>query len=783
MRDTALEYLRNGLCVLPAFKEQKRPTLSWKVYEKRLPTEEEWKFWYADALCIVCGAVSGNLRVLDFDQQGKCYEAFKADVPPEFFDRLVVETSQSGGRHIIFRTEEPLDTIQKLARDANGNTLIETLAEGKLFLCAPTPGYELIQGDFHNIPILKEQEAALLLDIACTFDEVETADSRRQTTADASEKTNSPGCKAAYSAAVCGLPSAVSTHPAADFNEKGRDFIKQFLRNHGWKYIRQDSINEYWQRPGKEHSKSHSATIKLDAPLFHVFSSNSAPFQGWKAYNFFQVYALLAHAGNESAATKDLARQGFGDPLLLQPVELPEFITTMPSSGENSETNVSFSSLPTLGRWDSIAVENYDEIDLYDIDDPGLIPDDLLHPPGLIGEIAGYNFDTNSVPQQEFALATGIAMTAHLIGKLYKTPDNLRSNIYIMSIGESGAGKDKAIEFLMNTQILNMDKKICNGFTGHAALLGLLRKIGTMLICWDELGVKMEAILSPRNTNINQILGCLTELYSAASRAFFPERKVADTEYNPIVEPHCCLYATGTYKSVFKTFTPAMIENGFVGRVHFFLADAAKEGKNLHDASPIPDSIIEHIKAWIKMSSAIPTQEPFSVFPEAKAVPYTDEAKRIFTHFGDQCRKAKKETDERLMCLWARSVQEAKKLALIYACSVSMDNPGIDANAATWACRLSEHLTLRKLYIANSHMAADEQGHLENDIVLYVKKQKTVTQTQLIHRFKHGVPKRLREEAIKNLLETGRLIRERMTVGKSRKQSTTFRVPYKKRNE
>jgi hypothetical protein len=304
-----------------------------------------------------------------------------------------------------------------------------------------------------------------------------------------------------------------------------------------------------------------------------------------------------------------------------------------------------------------------------------------------------------------------------------------------------------------------------------------------MLICWDELGVKMEAILSPRNTNINQILGCLTELYSAASRAFFPERKVADTEYNPIVEPHCCLYATGTYKSVFKTFTPAMIENGFIGRVHFFFADATKEGKNHHDPTPIPENIIEQIQAWVKMFSAIPEQNQFSVFPEAKAVPYTEEAKQIFNHFGDKCRKIKKETDERLMCLWARSVQEAKKLALIYACSVSRENPVMDANAAAWACRLSEHLTLRKLYIANSHMAADEQGHLENDMVLYVKKHKTVTQTQLINRFKHGVPKRLREEAIKNLLETGRLIREKMTVGKSQKPSTVFRIPYKKRKE
>jgi hypothetical protein len=105
MKDIAIQYLRNGLSVIPAIKSKKRPSLrKWKDYQQRLPTEQEWENWYADALCIICGEVSGNLLMIDFDQQGKAFEDFKAQVPAELFDRLVVETSQSGGRHIVFRT-------------------------------------------------------------------------------------------------------------------------------------------------------------------------------------------------------------------------------------------------------------------------------------------------------------------------------------------------------------------------------------------------------------------------------------------------------------------------------------------------------------------------------------------------------------------------------------------------------------------------------------------------------------------------------------------------------
>jgi hypothetical protein len=169
------------------------------------------------------------------------------------------------------------------------------------------------------------------------------------------------------------------------------------------------------------------------------------------------------------------------------------------------------------------------------------------------------------------------------------------------------------------------------------------------------------------------------------------------------------------------------------------------------------------------------------VFPEPTLVVYTKEAEQIFDHFSDQCTSAEESTEEKLQCLWVRSEEEAKKLALIYACSTSMENPIIDAEAATWACRLSEHLTLRKIYIAHHHMAVNEQGHLENDILNYIKKKsnQAATQTEITNRFKKGVDPALRKKAMHNLLITGQLVREQKTVEGSRKKSTAYRIPYK----
>jgi len=182
MQDAAKRYLSAGLCVLPAYAKQKRPALrSWKKYQSRLPTEEEIDAWFAnghDGLCLLTGTPSGNLELFDFDQGGEWFEPWSRKVEtavPGLLDRLVVETSQSGGWHIVYRCEGTIGGNTKLAQrkgeDGRPVTLIETRGDGGLFLCAPTPGYELVQGDLAAPPVLTEADRATLLTVAWELNE------------------------------------------------------------------------------------------------------------------------------------------------------------------------------------------------------------------------------------------------------------------------------------------------------------------------------------------------------------------------------------------------------------------------------------------------------------------------------------------------------------------------------------------------------------------------------------------------------------------------------------
>ena len=70
-KETALNYLAAGLAVLPADKTLKRPVMAWKNYQEHRPVTAEVESWFSDrhnAICLICGKVSGNLEVIDFDQ-------------------------------------------------------------------------------------------------------------------------------------------------------------------------------------------------------------------------------------------------------------------------------------------------------------------------------------------------------------------------------------------------------------------------------------------------------------------------------------------------------------------------------------------------------------------------------------------------------------------------------------------------------------------------------------------------------------------------------------------
>lgn len=197
-----------GVVVLPAIRSQKRPAVPWKAFQNN-KFENVELFEKFDAICVVGGPISGNLEILDFDYQAEAFDDFCEEVVKRGGDdvllRCLIETSQSGGKHLAYKhldipiknsklaaktfeapsNESANGTLKEASNeiiyrgktlrfDANGRTratTIETRGEGGICLIAPSPGYEVAQGDWANLPILTREERRILFESAFACDE------------------------------------------------------------------------------------------------------------------------------------------------------------------------------------------------------------------------------------------------------------------------------------------------------------------------------------------------------------------------------------------------------------------------------------------------------------------------------------------------------------------------------------------------------------------------------------------------------------------------------------
>jgi hypothetical protein len=175
MFQSAKRMLQSGVQAIPvSFDNEKRmPVVKWSSIQS-LQSETELQHIFRvphNAIAAICGCVSGNLEVIDFDLAGKYFAAWRDKVQqeaPELFDRLVIEQSRSGGYHVFYRCET-IEKNQPLAYemdDGKRKIAIETRGQGGIVFCAPSPGYVLLQEDFDKIPLIQPEERQLLLSVA-----------------------------------------------------------------------------------------------------------------------------------------------------------------------------------------------------------------------------------------------------------------------------------------------------------------------------------------------------------------------------------------------------------------------------------------------------------------------------------------------------------------------------------------------------------------------------------------------------------------------------------------
>jgi hypothetical protein len=126
--ECAERYSRMGLGVIPVSYAGKHPIVKWEQYQHRRANEIELNEWFGNGqprnVGIVCGRVSNNLVVLDFDKP-ESYERFFNTANLES-ETPVVKTAR--GFHVWLQTIEPVRSF------VVGELGLDVIGEGKFIL-------------------------------------------------------------------------------------------------------------------------------------------------------------------------------------------------------------------------------------------------------------------------------------------------------------------------------------------------------------------------------------------------------------------------------------------------------------------------------------------------------------------------------------------------------------------------------------------------------------------------------------------------------------------------
>ncbi len=320
-----------------------------------------------------------------------------------------------------------------------------------------------------------------------------------------------------------------------------------------------------------------------------------------------------------------------------------------------------------------------------------LSPDDF--PPGLVGEISHYIFNSAFRPVAEIALATGLATMAGICGRTYNV-SGTGLNIYPIIVAKTGCGKEgaaKGMGMIFNALRAKVpaiaDHRGPAHFASGQALIKALDKRPCFVSVLGEFGLFLKRITDERASgNDTMLRAVLLDLFSksGAHDALF-ESVYSDTANNTKIVQSPCVTILGetTPESLFDSLGIAAVTDGTLPRFSImeYTGDLPRPNKR-HGFVPPPEMIDRLAALALLVVTAAPNHNVNVVALDAEGA----EAMDAFSEECDDNHRKSNSGAERE--IWTRAHLKALKTAALVAVGIDFINPVIGVDAAKWACNL-----------------------------------------------------------------------------------------------
>jgi hypothetical protein len=315
-------------------------------------------------------------------------------------------------------------------------------------------------------------------------------------------------------------------------------------------------------------------------------------------------------------------------------------------------------------------------------------------PPGLVGEIAQYIFDSAPRPVKEIALGGAIALMAGIVGRSYNISGG-GLNQYVLILAGTGRGKEAiatGIDKIMSRVVKTVPTAM--EFIGPAeiaspqALTKYMAKIPCFVSMIGEFGLKLQQLSSMRATPMDVGLRrMILDLYSKSGEGKVVRPTIySDKDKNTecILSPAFSLMGESTPERFYGALSESMVSEGLLPRFFIIEFDGLRPPLNENHIHVKPSEDLINKVATLCANSQMLNSQNKSVNVEQDY-----EATQLLNEFSEFCDNEINRSDRDLQAqLWNRGHLKALRLAATVAVGINPWQPCVTADIAQWSINM-----------------------------------------------------------------------------------------------
>lgn len=385
-------------------------------------------------------------------------------------------------------------------------------------------------------------------------------------------------------------------------------------------------------------------------------------------------------------------------------------------------------------------------------ENPGPIPNNLLHPGGLLEEIMNFTLQQSHVRQPILAMGSALCTFGAAIQGGAKTVFGGHPSLMIVGLAPSGFGKDASLRVpqRLMKQIPQLYPALGFGdFASDAGLVTMLAMQNNCVCFVDEFGDILKyskGVQSPTAmlaSTLKRVWSCAGDEYRG--------KTYADAKRSIVIpNVNLNLYGATVPERYIESLSSADVKDGFVPRLLPFIVEERPDDQAPDFKTRPSKALIDGVTLW--------AAKKFDHIPTISYSPAAYEAAMAFRKEFAEKGREEGAKDEGSRNLYARAGEHCDRLALIHACSLDQE-PTIDLRSFAWAAALTRHLIATQDYFIHNRMVDSKQ----HEIVLKVKDLIADAKTKglplsTLSRKTQGLRLSERKDAILSLLESEEIV-------------------------